>query len=349
MYDELITMATNSELRECGMLLPCETYGPDEIDIKALKRRTEVYQIRDEFLKEIRQTLYGRVMEHADQYNPKRKPMILFASAVADSLWWADRFEERGIRAAHIDASIIYYAHGKKQYPVSDQARKDLADASRDGEVEIVCNRFVLREGVNWAWLYHGIAACTFGSESAFLQAGGRLLRFYPGLDAVVWQCHGGSWWRYGSLNDDREWRLGDTNASRKSARMTPYRIGEAQQDICCPKCGKIRRAGPKCLACGHMHQRSVRHVIQTDGTLKRMEGMAVKKRKPVSEEQRHWDSCFYPALKGRGNMTFRQVMGWYYKKFGAWPPDGLRNMPARGSSQWFLPVNDVLKIWKEK
>ena len=48
MYDELITMATNSELRDCGMLLPCETYGPDEIDIKALKQTKEVYSIRDE-------------------------------------------------------------------------------------------------------------------------------------------------------------------------------------------------------------------------------------------------------------------------------------------------------------
>ena len=122
---------------------------------------------------------------------------------------------------------------------------------------------------------------------------------------------------------------------------MNIYKTGEAQQDICCPKCGKIRRSGPQCPSCGHQHKRSVRHVIQTDGTLKRM-GNAVKKRQPVTDEQRGWDGCFYAALHGRSNMTYRQVRGWYRKKFGAWPPDGLRNMPGRGSKDWFLSVKNV-------
>ena len=130
---------------------------------------------------------------------------------------------------------------------------------------------------------------------------------------------------------------------------MTKFEAGAAPQDICCPKCGKIRRAGPQCPDCGHTHQRSVRHVIQTDGTLKKMVGMAVKKRTPVTDEQRGWDSVFYPALKGKGNMTFRQVRGWYYKKFGEFPREGLRNMPECGSSEWRLPVKDVVRIWKEK
>ena len=58
----------------------------------------------------------------------------------------------------------------------------------------VLCNRFVCA-GIDAPWLAHGIFATIFTSLQSYLQSGGRLLRSFPGIDAVTIR-HGGNWWR---------------------------------------------------------------------------------------------------------------------------------------------------------
>jgi len=337
-YTKLIVAGTNSELRQCGALVPCVTYGPDEPDLQHVRRDKAGEYLCGDVVKAIMvQKIFGHVYDWWRKLNLDGAPTILFAPGVPESLWFVGQFAKRGVTAAHIDAKT------------SDDEREDIIQGSREGRIQVVCNRFVLREGVDMPWLAHCIMATAFGALSNFLQAGGRLLRAHPSFDSVTLQCHGGSWHRFGSLNADRQWTLNDTDRSIAKAVQKNRETAEGDPEpICCPKCGGIRMSGPKCPFCGHQHKQSVRCVVQQNGDLKRMRGKVTKKKRQVSDAQKRWDSCYYAKLKAknavgeRGTASFHEVRGWYKQRFHHAPPLGLNNMPAEGSNDWNRRVNAV-------
>ncbi len=330
LYKRLIVAGTNSELRQCGALVPCTTYGPDEPDLKHVKRHKAGEYVQDGMSKAIMvQSIFGRVYEWWRKLNPDGKPTILFAPGVKESRWFVEDLARRGVTAAHIDADT------------PPEERQEIIEGSREGRIQVVCNRYVLREGINMPWLAHCIMATAFGALSNFLQAGGRLLRAYPGLDQVTLQCHGGSWHRFGSLNQDRVWTLDDTDKSIAAAQKKRREQGEPEP-ICCPKCGGVRMTGPKCPFCGHQHKLSVRIVVQKNGDLKHQRGRVTKQKRPVGAEQKQWDQCFYAAANSRNGMTFDQAAGMYFHKHHSRPPGGLKNMPEGDSLDWQRRVSDV-------
>ncbi|QDV74787.1 hypothetical protein [Botrimarina mediterranea] len=156
---------------------------------------------------------------------------------------------KRGISAAHIDGEKIIYQH---MTVVADrESRAELKRRSEAGDIEIVSNRFVMREGVDWTHLVHSVFACTFGGICGYLQSGGRVLRNHPSLDHVVIQDHGGNYWRHDSLNADRVWSLDDTEAKIADRHAEAYREKKEAEPIVCPKCAKVRARGVACPACG--------------------------------------------------------------------------------------------------
>ena len=163
MADHLVVAGTNSQLRECGALLRAVHYAPDEPDMKLLKSPTVGVQgIRDAYREKYRTVLFGRVVDHYQRLNPDGLPTILFASGVDESLWFAQEFCRAGFRAAHVDGERVWI--NGETFEATDQSRDALSAASEHRDVEIICNRFVLREGIDMPWLAHGILACTFGS-----------------------------------------------------------------------------------------------------------------------------------------------------------------------------------------
>lgn len=170
-YDKLIVAGTNTELRQCGALIPAKHYGPDEPDMKWIGKVAVdggecgiVNARRTEFA----HMVFGRVLEHIPIYNPELRPMLLFAPGVEQSKWFAQELTRHGIPSAHIDGSEIW-VDGDNLDPTDDN-RKMIADRSKDGDLKCVCNRFVMREGINWPWLYQGIMATVFGSLTSYLQ-----------------------------------------------------------------------------------------------------------------------------------------------------------------------------------
>jgi hypothetical protein len=340
LYQHLVCAGTNSELRACGAHVKCRTFAPDEPDTRGLKPQKTGEFTEGEVVKRIMTpTIFGRVYEHWKRLNKDGKPTILFGPGVAESLGFAEFFHTRGVRSAHIDGERVWLdgeEHPKTQGLV-DYVQKE----SELGRLPLLCNRFVLREGIDMPHLAHCIMATIFGSLTSYLQAGGRLLRSHPSLKEVTLQDHGGNYWRHGSLNEDRVWKLGDTNAIKAAERAERIREGQEDDPIVCPNCGAVRLKGPDCPTCGFHATKRSRNVIQVDGSLREVRESPFKARevKQTSDTEKKWQSCYFRARNA--GHTFRQAEALFFRENGHYPPRTLPRMPKE-AADWFRPVKDV-------
>lgn len=345
-YAKLIVAGNPSELRDCGALVPCNTYGPDEPDTKAIKKLPSGEFSENDVRKVFKiQQVFGRIFEWWKKLNPDARPTILFAPGVKESVWCAQQFEQLGVRAAHIDGEDIYL--DGRAYDSDRKAREDLLEQIRDGRVKVVCNRFVLREGIDLPELYHGILATVFGGLQSYLQSGGRLLRAHPSLDHVVLQDHGGNWHRHGSLNADREWDLDYTNNIVTGLREQAMREKREQEPIVCPQCGRVRLAGKQCPQCEYESPKKTRIIMQTDGTLREMQGDIYKPRrvKRYLGIDDDWKRMYFRGksrCKKGENCTFVALEALFAREnYWNYPPRDLPLMP-KYPADWFRPVTDV-------
>ena len=341
MVDHLIIAGTKEELRKTGALVPARTYAPDEPDCSKIKRTmTGEYTVGDVRKVIMTQTIFGRVLDHWKRLNPDGRPTLLFACGKPESLWFAKEFEKKGVRAAHIDGDEVYM--DGEHHPSDPEIRKRVRDLSESGDVQIVCNRYVCREGIDWPWLKHGILATVFGAYSSYIQSTGRLLRSHPSMKEVIVQDHGGNWHRHGSCNEDFYWELGDKDYRIGAARVRRLKHKESMEPILCPVCFAPRLSGPECLECGHRSTGKVRQVVQLNGALKERHGDIYKApryyRRPDAEKK--WIACVHRCK--RTNRTFNQARGLFqYENGFCEPPEGLPLMP-RYEETWFRKVCEV-------
>lgn len=330
-YEHLVVAGTNSELMACGALVPAIHYGVDEPDLKAMKiKETDGNNLSEKQQRKaiMTKTVFARVGEWFDKLNPEHKPTVLFGPGVEESLWFAEKFTAKGIPAAHIDGSDVWM--NGKFYKADDEARKAVAEASRTGEVKIVCNRYVLREGVNWPWVEHGILAYVVGSFQTFLQIGGRFLRAHPGKTHCTIQDHGGAWWKFGSLNADREWDLRFTNTMVAGLRADRLRKKKEREPWRCP-CGRIM-VGAKACECGReIPPKKSRPVVMEDGQLREMVGDIFRPRRIYAgnDGRSRWEKMYFRSRTGKGERTFRAAMALFSKENNwRWPDPMWPYMP---------------------
>lgn len=358
--DELILAGTTSELRACGALVPAMHYGPDEPDLRhigqvVLGEDLGENQVRKAMGKvdggkadrKIHQ-LFGRVLDWWKKLNPEQKPTILFAPGVGESIWFAEQFAEAGVPAAHIDGEHVWI-EGRLE-PTSPGIRDELLGncerpgAIRTGEIKVLCNRFVCREGVDIPEIEHVIDATVFGSLQSYLQSNGRGLRACPatGKTKVIIQDHGGNWHRHGSLNSDREWRLEYTAGMVAAMRADRLRQKQEREPIRCPKCGMI--LGCTRCPCGFEVEgrKKSRPVIQQDGTLKELHGDIYRPRRITQQPNaaQIWERMYYRSKKAR--RTFKQAEALFAMENNwGWPPHTLPLMPKE-PLDWYQVVGDV-------
>jgi superfamily II DNA or RNA helicase len=332
--DELIVAGTNSEGRACGALVPAMHFGPDEPDLSKIGRTSidDLGNITEEEVRKVMMVpgIFGRVWDWYNQLNPKRLPTILFAPGVPESLWFAEQFAANGVSAAHIDGEEVWI--NGEVYRNDRKARERAIAASRSGEVGILCNRFVLREGIDAPWLAHGIFATVFSSLQSYLQSGGRLLRSHPGLQRVTIQDHGGNWHRHRSLNQDRDWDF--TLNAHKLAKMQDERYREKKdpEPWRCPRCGQIMM-GLRCQ-CGYEFdlKKKARPVAQADGTLIQHYGDIYNPRKFEKRDDTEalWIKEYWRARNAKRRlMNFNQALGNFFRQHGYFPPKDLPLMPS--------------------
>lgn len=346
--DVLIVAGNNSELRACGALVWARHYAPDEPDLRRVKV-PEGREFSRPLLGKVMNpaVIFGSVFDNWKRLNPDGRATILFAPGVPESRWFAREFSRRGVSAAHIDGNSVWV--NGKEYQSGREAREDVIRGTQHDRIRVVCNRFVLREGVDCPWLAHGIFATVFGSVQSYLQAGGRLLRAHPGLGSVAVQDHGGNWWRHGSLNADREWGLDLTAGVYAAMFQDGLRDRPQAQPVSCPECGRVHPsflAGRVC-GCGFEFKRGVppvRRVVQVDGTLVNVYGLAVAPRvvRMLPDTKKNWLACYFQALNCRTKrMTFRQAVGLFVEKYHYWPPPDLPYMPTV-EMDYYRAVKDV-------
>ena len=343
LYSKLIVAGTLSQLRRARVLVPAYHYGPDEPDMKGFKQnvKTGEYSENDVRKAIMNKAVWGRVWEHYQLYNPTRRPTILFAPGVKESQWFAEQFDGKGCRAAHIDGDGIWL---DGEY-TRTQDREHLLRAVREGDIKVICNRFVLREGLDLPEVSHLILATVMGSLGTYLQSAGRGLRACEGKDRLTIQDHGGHWWRHGSVNLDREWHLNYTETMLSGMRAEKLREKREAEPICCPQCQMIYRAGPACPNCGRESSRRSRMVIQQDGSLKEHAGDIFKPRRVMLKQntQKLWQGQYWRAFHSKNKMTFRQAEALFFLDNHYYPPRTLKMMPI-DPVDWFLKVRECPK-----
>jgi superfamily II DNA or RNA helicase len=350
-YTDLIVACDNQEGRYCGALLPCWVYGPDEPDLRGMEKKKQWADWSD---KEAARAMgmgnakratviFGRVKDWWERLNPERKPTLLFGPDVAGSLYFAQKFYKAGINAAHIDGKNCWW--NGDTYDNDPTIRKMILKASEAGELPIICNRFVMREGINAPWIGHLILATCVASVTSYIQIVGRLLRNHPSMDKVILQDHGGNWHRHPSPNDSIEWTLDSTDRKIHLAHRDKYREKEEPEPLPCPECKLITmRINGRCQNCGHQITARTRTVIQTSGKEKLLEGKIYPKPHRIKklDTASVWkDDYYYRGKNSRNGMTFAQLEGLFVKEQGYWPSREIPLMP-RDSIDFHRRVKDV-------
>ena len=362
-YDQLVVAGCNSELRKCGALVQAVTYAPESPDLSKIKSPPpgddfSPTELRKTFA---RPAVFARVYDWAQKLNPDFDRIILFGPDVSGSVFFAECFYAKGVPAAHIDGEDVWV---NGELHKSDRETRDwVIKQFKDGDIKVLCNRFVLREGIDIPEIRHVIFATAFGSLSSYLQAGGRALRKAEGKDGVYVQDHGNNFLRHGSLNDDRLWTLETTNRllaldradtfrehneNKFSDEYTESHLGNETEPIVCPQCARPRRAfigqdNKTCPSCGYRMSKKARYVIQQNGQLKLVEGDFYKARWRKAEpcDKKDWEQMYFRA-KRSGTMTFAQAEGLYAKEhYWRFPERNLPLMPAE-RADWHRKVCDV-------
>ena len=346
---KLIVAGMNSELRKTGAHLPCHVYAPSEIDMSHVRK----VKIGEDFTSGqlkgiISQQVVGNIIEHYNRLNPEQKPCMVMGPDVKGALFIAQQFEDAGIPAASVDGSEVWY-RGRRMKSTPENRAMVESDL-KSGKLKVLCNRFVYREAVDIPELYHLILACPIGSILSYIQTVGRVLRNHSSLDHVIVQDHGGNWHRHGSPNEDRDWetywQLNPSVMTQvRSEQHRDHNSGEdgVPEPICCPKCQAIRSGGISCWKCGEQAKRSMRPVIQKNGTLKEMPGVVNKPKRKAPDKPllvREWERCVMRCKNS--DRTLAQARGLFaYENKGMYPQKHWPFMPAN-RLDWSRKVKDI-------
>lgn len=303
----LVNAGTYSELISDDFLVPCEVFAPSEVDMKGVDMSNGEFNTKQMAKRVMECNIFGDVLQHWLRLNPWRKPTMLFAPGVKESIYFMEKLKENGIKTAHLDGTT----------PTHE--REEIKEASRNGEIEIVCNCEVLTFGVNWPWVECCILLHVCGGLTKYIQIAGRILRPYPGKTSAILIDHTGAWHRHGPPDMDRVWELGQTDLSLNQERRKQFERGEVMES-CCPSCGRTFK-GQVCPSCNDKSGRSVRKIRQQDGTLKIMPGPAIK-RKTKQTDKQLWSGYLFRGAQCRPPLTIRQCVGMFYREQGHWPPD---------------------------
>jgi len=350
--DVLIVAANMTDLRACGAIIPAIHFAPDEPDMRSFKQISPgpLFKVKEAEKAMAPHRVFGSVWENFQKINPERKPTLLFAPGVPESLWYAERFTSKGCPWAHIDGEEIWI-NGEFKTAVGQQGkdnRRDLLAASREGRIIGISTRFVLREGINAPWLAHCIFACIFGGLQTYLQSGGRVLRNHVSLDCVTIQDHGGNWWRHGSLNEDRHWELAYTPDIASSIRSDGLRKTGGEPFLC-PSCRRVWAGGRTCNVarggCGFEFPRiKSRPVLTSEGILKEQVGDIFRPHRicKVPEGPKRWERMYWRSRSVKGSKTFAAAMALFAQEnYWQWPDPAWPLMPVQEIHKYWL-VKDV-------
>jgi len=152
----------------------------EDLDLSKVKRSGGDYQA-DALGEALEQSLAPEAIAKAMREHAADRRTVLFAPTVHSAGVIADALREEGFTAAVVHAGT------------PDAERRQVAEDSRTGKVQIVCNALLYTEGTNWPWLSCVVIARPTRSKGTFVQMAGRGLRLYPGKSDCLIMMIGGS------------------------------------------------------------------------------------------------------------------------------------------------------------
>lgn len=188
-FQEIVTVATIKELMEEGHLVPLYTYEGKAPSMEGVATVNGDYAPGAMAEAVIAAGLAGDVVLEFQKIAAGRKA-IVFAAGVEHSMTLADRFNEAGIKAEHLD--------GKTKLA---ERRRILADF-KSGAVQVVVNAAVLTEGFDEPTVSAVVLARPTKSRSLWRQMVGRGLRPAPGKTDCLLLDHAGATAAHGYITD---------------------------------------------------------------------------------------------------------------------------------------------------
>ncbi len=322
----MICAPSIAELTEQGYLVPVRYFAPTTPNLEGVKLRAGDY-VENQLAERMDKTeLVGDVVEHWQKFGEDRQTVV-FATNVRHSQHLAEKFQEAGVKAAHLDGETP-----------KDEREHLLADLAA-GRIRVLCNCQVLTEGCDSPAVSCCVLAKPTKSIGRYLRMAGRVLRPSEGKTDCLLIDHAGAVLEHGFLDDPIPWSLdekGKVQERREKER-------KERLPIICEDCFTIYTGRKDCPSCGKEAPRPA-PVEHTEGEL----GEIKCREAGLPPEQ----IKVYRELKG-----FRQSRGYRWKwaehSFCAWVSDHsegdqfdaykfptiLRELPA-------LPPGKAVRDW---
>lgn len=308
-----------SELIRDGYLVPVRCYAPD----RQFNRGNAKRGIAGDLVQSWKEFAEGM-------------PTVTFCSRVQHSLDAVQAYNEAGIPAAHVDANT------------DDDDRDRVFGRLETGELKVVSNVGIIKEGVDLPCLGCCQLYLDVGGRVAFLQAVGRIMRPSEGKSHGVLIDHSGACFRYGFPDEDQQWTL-EGNAD--DAFQAKKDAGQTKSALYCKVCKLMWHGQKQCPQCGRMPAKPPRSIFApppvdvADELLTEAERQQVAQVFTREEKVAHWTRCV--ALAANSNGTFSKAFAVYRNKYNEWPGKDFPFIPAPGENR--IKVRDKYPDWGKK
>jgi DNA repair protein RadD len=229
-FETLIQAAKVSELINEGSLVKPRVFGSrEQPNLKGVRKVAGEYSEKGLELACNQAKLRGDVVEHW-MARCAGRPTVMFAVSIEHSRQLIADFAAAGVSAVHVDGSMTRHE------------REKALGAVRSGEAKILSNVGIVTEGWDYPQLEVCILARPTASLSLLMQMWGRVMRPWPGKEAIVLD-HAGNIQRHNVLPwMDVEWQL---------EQSKPKIPGGAVKN--CPACfATCAGNAPFCPECQH-------------------------------------------------------------------------------------------------
>lgn len=195
-FDYLVKGPSVNDLIKENYLTPTKIYWkPTGIDFKKIKKSRGDYNERELAEEMCKSKLVGDVVKTYIDY-AKGLSCVLFAVNCEHSQMICKRFNENGIRAEHVDATI------------SKNERTAILQRYRNRETQVLCNVDIVSEGFDLD-LIECVSLCRpTKSLALFLQQIGRGLRIMDGKENCIVLDHANNIIEHGLPDSERVWSL---------------------------------------------------------------------------------------------------------------------------------------------
>lgn len=194
-FEVLITSMPVRKFIQAGYLSKVTQYACELPDLKDVKKENNDYETDSLANVMMDNTLMADLVESYQQLC-MGKSMIVFAVDVAHSKKIAQRYNDAGIIAAHIDKTT---AKGE---------REKILDDFKNRKIQVVSNVEIITEGFDFPECEAVQLARPTKSLTLYLQMAGRVMRKAEGKSEGIILDNAGLWLEHGLATMDREWTL---------------------------------------------------------------------------------------------------------------------------------------------